>query len=45
VYKRQDQWRPGVTCALPPKETAVGYDAEAEAAVKAITDQLVAQAK
>ncbi len=40
-----DQWRPGVSCALPPKEAAIGYDAEAEAAVKAITDQLVAQAK
>lgn len=40
-----DQWRPGVTCALPPKEAAVGYDAEAEAAVKAITDQLMARAK
>jgi L-fuculose-phosphate aldolase len=41
-----DEWRPGVTCALPAKpETAVGDDAEAEAAVKAITDQILAQMK
>lgn len=40
------EWRPGVACAVPPKEAAtIGYDAEAEAAVKAITDQILAQMK
>ena len=39
-------WRPGAQCAVPPREEAtVGYDAEAEAAVKAITDQIMAQMK
>ena len=39
-------WRPGATCVVPPKEEAtVGYDAEAEAAVKVITDQIMAQMK
>ena len=37
-------WRPGVQCAVPPKaELAVGHDLEAEAAVQAITDQIMAQ--
>jgi L-fuculose-phosphate aldolase len=41
-----DEWRPGVQCAIPPKaETVAGYDADAEAAVKAITDQILAQMK
>ena len=41
-----DEWRPGVQCAVPARqESAVGYDAEAEAAVKAITDQIMAQVK
>ena len=41
-----DEWRPGVTCAVPSKPEAVaGYDAEAEAAVQAITDQIMAQLK
>ena len=41
-----DEWRPGVQCALPAKaETVAGYDPEAEAAVKAITDQILAQLK
>ena len=41
-----DQWRPGVTCEVPAKETAgAGYDAEAEAAVQAITDEIMAQMK
>jgi L-fuculose-phosphate aldolase len=41
-----DEWRPGVQCAIPPKaEATVGYDTEAEAAVKAITDQILAQMK
>src|SRR6266498_3510855 len=32
-----DEWRPGVTCAVTPKpEAAVGMDPEAEAAVQAI---------
>ena len=39
-----DEWRPGVACAAPPKEDAVvGHDAEAEAAVQAITEQIMAQ--
>jgi L-fuculose-phosphate aldolase len=39
-------WRPGATCAVPPREeSAIGYDAEAEAAVQAITDQILAQMK
>lgn len=39
-------WRPGVTCAVPAKhETAIGYDAEAERAVQAITDQILARLK
>jgi L-fuculose-phosphate aldolase len=41
-----DEWRPGVQCAVPPKhEAVVGYDTEAESAVKAITDQILAQMK
>ncbi|MGA2868870.1 MAG: class II aldolase/adducin family protein [Verrucomicrobiota bacterium] len=41
-----DEWRPGVTCQVPAKaETTAGVDAEAEAAVKAITDQILAQMK
>jgi len=40
------EWRPGVSCATPSKQEAVvGYDAEAEAAVQAITDQIMAQLK
>jgi len=38
------EWRPGVTCAVPPKDEAQVSDAvspEAEAAVKAITDQIM----
>jgi L-fuculose-phosphate aldolase len=39
-------WRPGVSCAVPAKqETAVGNDEEAEKAVQAITDQILAQMK
>ncbi len=39
-------WRPGVSCAVPPKqEASAGYDAEAEKAVQAITDQILAQMK
>lgn len=41
-----DEWRPGVTCQVPAKtEAVVGYDAEAEAVVKAVTDQILAQLK
>jgi len=41
-----DEWRPGVQCAVPARaEAAVGYDPEAESAVKAITDQIMAQLK
>jgi len=38
------EWRPGVACALPAKDTpTIGLDADAEAMVKVITDQLLAQ--
>src|SRR5213594_1605807 len=34
-----EEWRPGVMCAISPKaEATVGFDPEAEAAVQAITD-------
>lgn len=40
------EWRPGVNCTVPPKaEAAIGFDPEAEAAVKAITDQILSQMK
>lgn len=40
------EWRPGVQCAVPAKPDATAaYDAEAEAAVQAITDQIMAQIK
>src|SRR6059036_3266897 len=39
-----DEWRPGVTCAVSSRaEPAVGFDPEAEAAVQAITDQIMAK--
>jgi L-fuculose-phosphate aldolase len=41
-----DEWRPGVSCQVPAKgEPVVGLDPEAEAAVKAITEQLLSQLK
>lgn len=41
-----DEWRPGVQCAVPARqEAAIGHDPEAEAAVRAITDQIMAQLK
>lgn len=41
-----DGWRPGATCEVPPKEDqGAGYDPDAEAAVKAITDQILLQLK
>ena len=41
------EWRPGVACAIPPKpeSAGAGLDPDAEAAVKAITDQILAQMK
>jgi L-fuculose-phosphate aldolase len=40
------EWRPGVSCQVPSKETATtGFDSEAEAAVQAITDQIMSQLK
>jgi len=40
------EWRPGVTCQTPTQQDAgAGYNAEAEAAVQAITDQIMAQIK
>ncbi|MCX8089789.1 MAG: class II aldolase/adducin family protein [Verrucomicrobiae bacterium] len=39
-------WRPGVTCAVPPRQTPeTELDPEAEAAVQAITDQIMARLK
>lgn len=41
-----DEWRPGVTCAVPGGQVPPpSYDADAEAAVKAITDQILSQLK
>ncbi|MBC8094731.1 MAG: class II aldolase/adducin family protein [Akkermansiaceae bacterium] len=38
------EWRPGVACQVPAKEASIaGLDADAEAAVKAITDQIMNQ--
>jgi L-fuculose-phosphate aldolase len=40
------EWRPGVSCQVPAKEEAtVGFDSEAEAAVQAITDQIMGRLK
>lgn len=40
------EWRPGATCAVPPKEAPpVGLDPEAEATVQAITEQILARLK
>ena len=40
------EWRPGATCSAPQGgEPTIGLDPEAEAAVKAITDQILAQMK
>ena len=39
-----NEWRPGVACAVPPKaESAAGHDSEAEAAVQAITEQIMSR--
>ncbi len=41
-----DEWRPGVACAVVPSaEDAGSTDPEAEAAVQAITDQILAKMK
>jgi L-fuculose-phosphate aldolase len=41
-----DEWRPGVSCAVPLKETTgAGFDPEAEKAVQAITEQIMARMK
>jgi L-fuculose-phosphate aldolase len=38
------EWRPGVTCAVPTaSQSSAGLDADAEAAVQAITTQILAQ--
>ena len=40
------EWRPGATCQAPQaSEPAAGLDADAEAAVKAITEQILARMK
>jgi hypothetical protein len=40
------EWRPGASCQVQGNpETAVGFDAEAEKAVQAITDQILSQMK
>lgn len=38
-----DGWRPGVSCAVPPREEKpIGPDSEAEALVQTLTDQILA---
>ncbi len=38
------EWRPGVTCAVPPKQIDdAGLDAQAEALVQTITDQIMSK--
>jgi len=39
------EWRPGVTCAATAPAPSVGYDAEAEKVVQAVTDQILATMK
>jgi L-fuculose-phosphate aldolase len=40
------EWRPGVACQVPAKEElTIGLDSEAEAAVQAITDQIMGRLK
>jgi L-fuculose-phosphate aldolase len=39
-----DEWRPGVACAVPPKQTdGAGPDRQAEDLVQAITDQIMSK--
>jgi L-fuculose-phosphate aldolase len=41
-----DEWRPGVTCSVPAKPVPTAtLDPDAEAAVQAITDQILSQMK
>jgi len=41
-----DEWRPGVACAVPPQPSgAPGTDEQAEALVRAITDQIMSRLK
>jgi L-fuculose-phosphate aldolase len=38
------EWRPGVSCSVPQKPAAaIGFDSEAESAVQAITEQIMAR--
>ena len=40
------EWRPGVACQVPAQsEQTVGFDSEAEAAVQAITEQIMSRLK
>jgi L-fuculose-phosphate aldolase len=39
------EWRPGVTCAVPARQVSPTHDSDAEAAVQAITDQIMSQMK
>jgi len=40
------EWRPGITCQVPSSESqTIGLDSEAEAAVQAITDQIMGRLK
>ena len=40
------EWRPGVSCQVPTQEQpTIGFDSEAEAAVQAITDQIMGRIK
>jgi L-fuculose-phosphate aldolase len=40
------EWRPGVACQVPEQESqSIGLDSEAEAAVQAITDQIMGRLK
>jgi L-fuculose-phosphate aldolase len=39
-----DEWRPGVACAVPPKQVGdIGPDQQAEALIQAITDQIMSK--
>lgn len=40
-----DEWRPGATCAVPPKAIESAPDTEAEALVQAITNQVMSRMK
>jgi len=41
-----DGWRPGANCQVPAQpEPTTGFDPDAEALVKVITDQILSQMK